>query len=222
MFLSLIVKFLRPHFLLSCTREGEDIVYLEMTAFIIYLITMSGTPGPNTILSLQNASEKGLRKGIALNWGMAAGILLITTVSYILITVLGTLIPRLTTVLQTLSIIYILYLSWKMYRKNSLPDVSSSGTFREGFLLQLVNVKVMMLAVSGISSYVLPMGYSFLTGYLVSLLIPLVCFLTGLIWGIAGEALKRIYLSHRKGANIIFALSLIALALKNTAVLLQM
>ncbi len=193
-----------------------------MTAFIIYLITMSGTPGPNTILSLQNASEKGLRKGIALNWGMAAGILLITTVSYILITALGTLIPRLTTVLQTLSIIYILYLSWKMYRKNSLPDVSSSGTFREGFLLQLVNVKVMMLAVSGISSYVLSMGYSFLTGYLVSLLIPLVCFLTGLIWGIAGEALKRIYLSHRKGANIIFALSLIALALKNTAVLLQM
>lgn len=109
-----------------------------------------------------------------------------------------------------------------MYRKNSLPDVSSSGTFREGFLLQLVNVKVMMLAVSGISSYVLPMGYSFLTGYLVSLLIPLVCFLTGLLWGIAGEALKRIYLSHKKGANIIFALSLIALALKNTAVLLQM
>lgn len=206
---------------MSCTRKGEDIVYLEMTAFIIYLITMSGTPGPNTILSLQNASEKGLRKGIALNWGMAAGILLITTVSYILITVLGTLIPRLTTVLQALSIIYILYLSWKMYRKNSLPDVSSSGTFREGFLLQLVNVKVMMLAVSGISSYVLPMGYSFLTGYLVSLLIPLVCFLTGLLWGIAGEALKKIYLAHRKGANIIFALSLLALALKNTVMFFQ-
>ncbi len=192
-----------------------------MLDYIIYLITMSGTPGPNTILSLQNASENGLRKGIALNWGMLTGIFLITTVSYTLISLLEDIIPSLTTVLQVLSIIYILFLSWKMYRKNSLPETESSGSFKEGFMLQLVNVKVMMLCVSAISSYILPHVYPFLSGYLLSLLIPLICFLTGLMWGIMGEALKRVYLAHRKGANIIFALSLLVLAIRNTLKLLS-
>ncbi len=192
-----------------------------MFDYFLYLITMSGTPGPNTILSLQNASEKGLKKGIYLNYGMLTGILLITTLSYTLISLLKDIIPRLTAVLQILSIIYILFLSWKMYRKNSLPEVSSSGSFREGFLLQLVNVKVMMLSVSAISSYIIPLEMSFLRGYLLSLFIPLVCFLTGLVWAITGEALKKIYLSHRKGANIIFSLSLLVLAVRNTITLIK-
>ncbi len=191
-----------------------------MLDLFIYLLTMSGTPGPNTIASLQNASENGLRKGIWLNYGMAAGILMITTVTYLLISLLSSLIPLLSVLLQILSIIYILYLSWKMYSKRDLPSPSSSdGSFRRGFLMQLVNVKVLMLCVSTVSTFILPASYSFLTGYLVSLSIPLMCFLTGLMWGIAGEALKNVYLRHRKGANTLFALALLALAVKSAVTL---
>ena len=81
-----------------------------MFELFIYLLTMSGTPGPNTIASLQNASENGLRKGIWLNYGMAAGILMITTVTYFLISLLSSIIPSLSVLLQALSIIYILFL----------------------------------------------------------------------------------------------------------------
>ena len=193
-----------------------------MFELFIYLLTMSGTPGPNTIASLQNASENGLRKGIWLNYGMAAGILMITTVTYLLISLLSSLIPSLSVLLQVLSIIYILFLSWKMYSKRDLPTSSSSdGSFRRGFLMQLVNVKVLMLCVSTISTFILPASYSFLRGYLVSLSIPLMCFLTGLMWGIAGEALKNVYLKHRKAANTIFALSLLALAVKSAVTLMK-
>ena len=193
-----------------------------MFELFIYLLTMSGTPGPNTIASLQNASENGLRKGIWLNYGMAAGILMITTVTYFLISLLSSLIPSLSVLLQALSIIYILFLSWKMYSKRDLPSPSSSdGSFRRGFLMQLVNVKVLMLCVSTISTFILPASYTFPVGYLVSLSIPLMCFLTGLMWGIAGEALKNVYLRHRKGANTIFALSLLALAVKSAFTLVK-
>ena len=184
---------------------------------------MSGTPGPNTILSLQNASEKGIRKGISLNYGMAAGILFITTVAYTLIRVFSSVIPSLSVILQVLSIVYILYLSWKMYRKSGIEnsDGGTDGSFRRGFMLQLVNVKVLMLAVSTISTYVLPYGYSTLKGLLISFSIPLMCFLTGLMWAVAGEALKNVYNAHRRGANIIFSLSLLLLALKSTISLIQ-
>ena len=193
-----------------------------MFELFFYLLTMSGTPGPNTIASLQNASENGLRKGIWLNYGMAAGILMITTVTYLLISLLSSLIPSLSVLLQVLSIIYILFLSWKMYSKRDLPSSSSyDGSFRRGFLMQLVNVKVLMLCVSTISTFILPASYSFLEGYLVSLSIPLMCFLTGLMWGVAGEALKNVYLKHRKAANTIFALSLLALAVKSAVTLMK-
>lgn len=192
-----------------------------MLDYIVYLITLSGTPGPNTILSLQNASENGLKKGIVLNYGMFFGILLITTFSYILISLLEDILPSLNLYLQIFSIIYIIYLAYKMYRKSKLPEVEKKSTFKDGFLLQLVNTKVMMLSVSAISSYVLPRNYSLIGGYLLSLLIPFVCFMTGLLWGIMGDVLKETYLEHRKTANIIFALSLLLLALKNTISLLK-
>ena len=183
----------------------------------LYLLTMSGTPGPNTILSLQNASEKGLRKGIVLNYGMFTGILFITALSYVLITVLSDVVPALSGILQWLSIIYIIYLAWKMYRKNGIENTEgeTDGSFRRGFLLQLVNVKVLMLCVSAISTYILPYGFGTVTGLLISLSIPLMCFLTGLMWAVAGEALKNVYNAHRRGANTIFSISLLLLALKS-------
>lgn len=194
---------------------------LSMLDYIVYLITLSGTPGPNTILSLQNASENGLRKGIVLNYGMFFGILFVSTLSYILISLLEDILPSINLYLQIFSIIYILYLSYRMYRKAKLPEVEKKSTFKDGFLLQLVNTKVMMLSVSAVSSYVLPRRLSLVDGYLLSLLIPFVCFITGLLWGITGDVLKKTYLEHRKTANIIFALSLLLLAVKNTVSLIK-
>lgn len=189
----------------------------------LYLLTMSGTPGPNTILSLQNASEKGIRKGISLNLGMLCGITLITAVTYVLISVLSSIIPRLTVILQILSIVYILFLSWKMFTKSRVEDTKEAvdGSFRRGFLLQLVNVKVLMLCVSTISTYILPAYGKMLPGFLLSLTIPLMCFVTGLVWAAMGEMLKVLYNAHRRTANIIFAISLLALALKSLFSLVQ-
>lgn len=196
---------------------------MDIPGYLIYLITLSGTPGPNTILSLQNASENGLRKGIFLNYGMLTGITLITAAAYFLITLLSSVIPSVSPVLQALSIVYILYLAWRIYHKSAVETGSgeTTGSFGRGFLLQLVNVKVLMLCVSAISTYVLPSRFTTFTGLLVSMAIPLVCFTTGLMWAAAGEALKKIYNAHRKEANIIFSLSLVVLALKSTYTLIM-
>lgn len=186
-----------------------------------YLLTMSGTPGPNTILSLSNASEKGLKKGLHLNYGMFFGVLFVTTITYTLISFLSSYIPKLSIFLQILSIIYILYLSFKMYKKSISDSSNNSGSFLDGFLMQLVNIKVLMLAVSTISTFIIPRNYSFLKGYIVSLSIPIMCFSTGVVWAIAGSLLKDLYIKYKKQANIIFALSLLLIAIKNTIKLIS-
>ncbi len=186
-----------------------------------YLLTMSGTPGPNTILSLSNASEKGLKKGLHLNYGMFFGVLFVTTITYTLISFLSSYIPKLSIFLQILSIIYILYLSFKMYKKSISDSSNNSGSFLDGFLMQLVNIKVLMLAVSTISTFIIPRNYSFLKGYIVSLSIPIMCFSTGVVWAIAGSLLKDLYIKYKMQANIIFALSLLLIAIKNTIKLIS-
>ena len=193
-------------------------MFLEL---LIYLLTMSGTPGPNTILSLSNASEKGLKKGIRLNYGMFCGILFVTTITYFFISFLSDLIPHLSFILQILRILYILYLSVKMYEKAIVSNKKESGNFKDGFLMQLANVKVLMLALSTISSFILKKGYSLLQGYLIALSIPIMCFLTGLCWAVAGSVLSSLYQRQRKKANIIFSISLLFIAVKNIVTLIK-
>ena len=70
-----------------------------MLEFFIYLVTVAITPGPNTISSMANAAEKGL-KGVTFNVGMLIGITFISTLSYLLISTLSKYIPVLYHLLQ--------------------------------------------------------------------------------------------------------------------------
>ncbi len=120
-----------------------------------------------------------------------------------------------------MSVIYILYLAYKIYSKPPLEEKEESavGSFREGVLLQIVNVKVIMLSVTAIATYIT--GYGMWKGLFISLLIPLTCFFTGLVWAAIGEGLKNVYKNHRKAMNTIFSLSLVALALRNVLILIK-
>ena len=55
---------------------------------IIYMIAMAITPGPNCILSMVNAAQKGFPKCLSLNCGMLVGILILDTVAYCLVSIL--------------------------------------------------------------------------------------------------------------------------------------
>lgn len=184
-----------------------------MVELILYMFLISVTPGPNTIKSMANAAEKGLR-GITLNLGMLVGIFIVTNVAFFAISTLTNIIPSLTLPIQILGIIYLIYLGLKMLKKRGIGE-EKSGTFTEGLLMQVMNVKVIMLAFTAISQYILPLNSSLFNKWLMSLLIPLMCFFTGLLWAIAGTALKKSYLKNIKLYNIIFSILLFILAFTN-------
>ncbi len=186
-----------------------------MLSLLIYITAMAITPGPNTILSMANAAAVGFRKGIRLNIGMLIGITLVTMIAFAAAALLYAVLPKAERVMQAAAFIYLLYLAYRMLRLGSIQEKEEkSATMLQGLLLQLVNVKVYLLALTAISAYIMPSSASIASAALQSLLIPLICFIAGLIWAAGGSLLRNIYTRHRRAISVIFAISLLWCALK--------
>lgn len=185
-----------------------------MFELFIYLLTIAITPGPNTISSMANAAEKGL-KGITFNLGMLLGIGMISSISFLLISFLSKYVPLLSLFLQILGIAYLVFLGIKMIKKRG-SQKEKTGTFFDGFVMQVMNVKVLMLCVTAISEYIIIPEIGKIEQWIRVLMIPITCFICGLIWAVAGSVLQGVYERKRKAFNLIFALTLFLLAAKNT------
>ncbi len=185
-----------------------------MLNLILYTIVMAITPGPNTILSMANASAIGLKKGIWLNIGMLIGITCVTFISFFAVSLLSAFIPKAELFLKIIGSLYILYLAWKTYRKSTFSVEEKSAGFLEGLILQLINVKVYLLALTAISSGIMPMEISYVTKFHISFLIPIICFLSGLVWAVCGALLSKLFTEHRKVINTILALLLVYSAIR--------
>ena len=194
--------------------EAELSPYTKVFELFIYLLTIAITPGPNTISSMANAAEKGL-KGITFNLGMLLGIGMISSISFLLISFLSKYVPLLSLFLQILGIAYLIFLGIKMIKKRG-SQKEKTGTFFDGFVMQVMNVKVLMLCVTAISEYIIIPEIGKIEQWIRVLMIPITCFICGLIWAVAGSVLQGVYERKRKAFNLIFALTLFLLAAKNT------
>ena len=104
---------------------------MQIGSLILYMIAMAITPGPNTILSMANASAVGLRKGIWLNVGMLIGISAVTAISYTAVSLLSSLLPQIQPFLMWAGAAYILYLAWKTYHSGPITGKQKSAGFVE-------------------------------------------------------------------------------------------
>lgn len=179
--------------------------------FLLYALALSISPGPNCLLSMANASQVGLRKGIKLNFGMFAGILVNMTICFFAVKVLSSLLPKAELVMKIIAAAYMLYLAYKLLTSPPPEEKTASVglSFSKGFLLQMVNPKVYMLGLSTVSSYIIPCLEGTLRQYLVTLSLAAICFVSGLIWAVGGALLFRFFHSHYKITNTIFALTLV-------------
>jgi threonine/homoserine/homoserine lactone efflux protein len=75
-------------------------------SFLSYIIIVAYTPGPNNIMSMNNAKNVGFKKGMAFNFGIFAGFLAAITLCLIFSTVLYTLIPKIQLTMKILGASY--------------------------------------------------------------------------------------------------------------------
>jgi len=132
----------------------------EFIALITLATVGTFTPGPNTALSATLAANYGLRNALPFVCAVPAGwgILLIINAAGLGVMVLGY--PPMRFGLLAAGVLYLLWLAWKLAATQRLSDSAQGPVvgFRQGVMLQFINIKAWFLALSVVSGWVIGHG----------------------------------------------------------------
>lgn len=182
--------------------------------FLAYVMLATFTPGPNNIMSMGNASRTGLKKSLPFCFGVAAGFALIMALSFLLSTLLYTVIPAIKPYMLILGAIYILYLAYKTYKSNGIKESDTAHTgFWTAVALQFVNPKGIIYGITVASAYILPYYRDPAILLLFTLFMCMICMMSTVIWAAFGSVFQKLFARHAKVINTIMALLLVYCAI---------
>ncbi|CAM2917121.1 LysE family translocator [Saccharomonospora xinjiangensis] len=150
--------------------RSDDVTWSTYGSYLILVVLVVLAPGPDTVVTLKNSFAGGFRGGLVASAGIAAGNLVQgTAVAF----GLGALIVRSQPVFQTLrwiGVIYLCYLGVQALRSARRGEYAAldgsaarSGVlrrFREGFLSNVTNPKVLALYLSVLPQFIDPAHHS--------------------------------------------------------------
>lgn len=177
-----------------------------MLAFLSFIIIMSITPGPNTIMAMVSGQTRGLRRSLRLNLGMAAGMGAIGIVAGLFADWLQHT-PTFINSMKVVGSAYLLYLAYHVAISRPATDGAASDSFMTGLLLQLTNIKVYLYFITGLGAFTLP-------GLLSALpvrwaLMVVIGSLGTFLWTGGGQLINRFYHRHFRAINSAVALLLL-------------
>lgn len=128
----------------------------QLLALVAFGLATSFTPGPNNLMLMASGANFGFRRTIPHMLGVSVGfVLMVVLVGTGLVQVFQSY-PASHRVLQISSVLYLLYLAWKIATA-SKPDtpqvVGTPFTFLQAALFQWVNPKAWAMALSATSVY---------------------------------------------------------------------
>ncbi|MDR0512567.1 MAG: LysE family transporter [Treponema sp.] len=175
-----------------------------------YIIIVAITPGPNNIMSMNNAAQKGFMKSLPFNFGIFTGFILVLILCTVFSSLLFALIPRIQLPMQILGAAYMLYLAVKPFLPSKSREVKKSGgSFVIGMMLQFINPKFYIYAITAISSFVLPWFTEIPILAFFIFLLAFVGFACTICWSFFGSLFTKIFNKHGRIINVVMALLLI-------------
>jgi cysteine/O-acetylserine efflux protein len=175
-----------------------------------YACATTFSPGPNNVLLLSCGARYGFKKCLPLLCGIWTGLLTVMLLCGFCCALLSDLLPAVSTYARFVGAAYILWLGYRTLL-SSAPGTGEKDTplrFLNGFLLQFLNVKILMLGVAAYCSFILPHGTS-IAAILIFAVTMAACAATGnLIWTGFGTLLLPLYRKYYRLCNLIMALLL--------------
>ena len=189
----------------------------ELSALLILATATSFTPGPNTTLSTALAANRGLRGALHFVLAVPVGWGLLFTLSAIGLGSLVMAAPGLRWAIVLGGVVYLLWLARRLWGSGQLGQSDASRldvSFTQGVLLQFLNIKAWMLALSIVAGWVA--GQADATSrYLQTLpLMPLFAFSSNFTYALIGSLLRQ-WLTQ--GRRLLFFNRMMAAALVSTA-----
>ena len=182
----------------------------NLTAFIGYMVAVTFTPGPNNILVMTNAGTYGFKRTLNYMAGGAIGVFLIVAASTYFNVLLFDAIPTVKPLMGIAGAAYMIYLALRIIRSKP-PEAGESGEplrFHYGFIMQFLNPKLLIFAVTATSNFIVPYFDSY---YYVpfTILMTMIFILSWLVWSIFGSVFKLFLNRHYKTFNMAMGLILI-------------
>ena len=179
--------------------------------FLIYCFITAYTPGANNLLSMSNAARLGFRKSVSFNFGITMGFLIVMTVCTLFSSTLYSALPKVKFYMQLLGAAYMLYLAWKVWKTSSDLEVESrkESSFLSGMILQFMNPKIYIYAITAMSLYILPLYHSVVALIVFVLILTIIGASGSYVWALFGSAFCRFFTKHTKGVNLVMALHLV-------------
>ncbi len=195
----------------------------SLLPILSYILISSFTPGPSNLSSASLAVLHGYKNTLRYQAGLAAGVFLLMFLSGLLSTTILTNFPTFEPIMRYGGAIYILYLAFAILKASYTFTESSSQPlgFVHGFILQLLNPKLIVYAFTLFSAFLAARTQTITILLLVVTLLSGVAFCAASTWALFGTALKT-HLHHPRWktvVNIILSLSLVYTAISLTGII---
>ena len=163
-----------------------------LTALAIFAFVSSATPGPNNLMLLASGANFGFWRTIPHMSGISVGFMvMLFSVGAGLVQIFDRF-PVIYDVLKLVSIIYMIWLAWKIAHAAPVTKNAEAGapmTFFQAAAFQWVNPKAWAMALTAITVYVGDAGLIWLAT--AALIFALVNLPSVSIWTVAGQQMRR-------------------------------
>ena len=198
---------------------------MNYAPMLVYVLVACITPGPNNIMAMYLSAHYGFKGARKFMIGSSTGFTIKMLLCGGLNLVLAEAIPAAVPYVKWIGAAYMLYLALHMlldgfkHQKEEQDDGIQGGesTYKSGILLQCLNIKSWVFALSLFSIYVVPYDTSFRAIIIGTLIAVAAMIVSTLLWAAFGSAIRKVYRQHIKFFSVIMAASLVWCAI--TAVL---
>ncbi|PZX18320.1 threonine/homoserine/homoserine lactone efflux protein [Palleronia aestuarii] len=170
-----------------------------LAGLVLFAFVATVTPGPNNVMLTASGANFGFRRTVPHMLGITIGFpVMIALVGLGLMQVFDA-VPGSQTVLEVASVLYLLYLAWKIAHAGAPKDASAEGrplSFLQAALFQWVNPKAWALALSAIAAYA--PARTAATIVTVALVFSAVSLPSISIWVVLGQQMRRFLRSTRR------------------------
>lgn len=178
-------------------------------SFLFYCFIGSITPGPANLCSFAAAIRYGRKQALKQWRGLFVGFATVSLIAAFIAYFVGSAFYKYVWILSVIGFFYIMWLAYNMLNMqiketDEVPDCS----FKNGYFVQLSNVKIMIYCISVQGIYVLPYDNTFTSVLLMALFLPFTGPIANLVWLFTGSLLKSEYEKHQRAWNWGMAISL--------------
>ncbi len=175
-----------------------------------YMTACSYTPGPGNILAMDTTTKFVWQQSRRLLSGICCGYLFVQFLCTAAIYGLSHILTPVLSAMKYIGFLYMLWLAFHIIR--SRPQAAENirmPTFRTGFLLQLVNVKIYLYIMTLLTVYLIPHIRGLIPLFAAGVCVVLFGSAACLVWAALGVQLQNVYTRHYKAINLIFGLFLL-------------